>query len=127
LHFQPIGFAPFLFYSLSRTQVTLRQVAQSINQISDPATQANLIAASAILAGLRLEDEVIYRLLRKDIMQESTIYRSIQEETEAKAKREIAVNLLRRGVAIEIIAPSINLSIEEVQQLQQQMNNSVQD
>ena len=122
------GLIPFA--ALSQThdpEETLRQVAQSINQISDPTTQANLTAASAILAGLRLEDEVIYRLLRRDIMQESTIYRSIQEETEAKAKREIALNLLRDGFAIEAIARGTKLSIEEVQQIQQQMDDFRQD
>jgi len=127
LFLQYPGLIPFA--ALGQTadpEATLRRAAQAVSQISDPATQANLTAASAILAGLRLEDEVIYRLLRRDIMQESTIYRSIQEETEAKAKREIAINLLRRGVAIDIIAPSMDLSIEGVQQLQQQMNKSVQ-
>ncbi|MEH1935086.1 MAG: hypothetical protein V7L14_15600 [Nostoc sp.] len=106
----------------------MRSVAQTINQISDPITQANLTAASAILAGIRLEDEVVYRVLRKDIMQESTVYRSIQEEAEARAKasmqREIAVNLLRQGVTINIIASATGLWIEEVQQLQQQITES---
>lgn len=51
-------------------------------------------------------------------MQESVIYRSIQEETAAKAKRSIALNLLRAGVNIDLIAASTGLSIEEVQQLQ---------
>lgn len=125
LFLQYPGLLPFAVLSQTdNPEATLRQVAQVVNQISDPATQANLTAASAILAGLRLEDVVIYRLLRRDIMQESTIYRSIQEETEAKAKREVAVNLLRRGVAIDIIAPSTGLSAEEVQQLQQQINES---
>lgn len=59
-------------------------------------------------------------------MQESTVYRSILAEGETKAKREVALNLLRRGVAIDIIVPSTGLSIEEVQQLQQQMNESAQ-
>ena len=59
-------------------------------------------------------------------MQESAIYRSIQAETEAQSKREIAINLLHRGVAIDIIAPSTGLSFEEVQQLQQQMNETAQ-
>jgi len=82
------------------------------------------MAASGILAGLKLEDEIIYRILRRDIMQESTVYRSIQRETQAENSRSIAINLLRRGVAIDIIAPSTGLSIEEVQQLQQQLNDS---
>jgi predicted transposase YdaD len=96
--------------------------------LSDRTTQANLAAASAILAGLKLEDEIIYRVLRRDIMQESSVYRSILAEGELKGEerrqREIAIELLRRGVAINIIAPSTGLSIEEVQQLQQQIENS---
>lgn len=59
-------------------------------------------------------------------MQESAVYRSIQRETQAENSRAIALNLLRRGVAINIIAPSTGLSIEEVQQLQQQLNDSAQ-
>lgn len=127
LFLQYPGLLPFA--ALSQTndpEATLRQVAQAVNQISDPTTQANLIAASAILAGLRLEDEVIYRVLRRDIMQESTVYRSIQREAQEARDRAIAINLLRRGVEIDIIAPSTGLSIEEVQQLQQQMNESAQ-
>jgi predicted transposase YdaD len=58
-------------------------------------------------------------------MQESVIYRSIQEEAEARAEarkqREIAVNLLLQGVTINIIASATDLSIEEMQQLQQQI------
>ena len=127
LFLQYPGLLPFA--ALSQTndpEATLRQVAQAVNQISDPTTQANLIAASAILAGLRLDDEVIYRVLRRDIMQESTVYRSIQREAQEARDRAIAINLLRRGVEIDIIAPSTGLSIEEVQQLQQQMNESAQ-
>jgi predicted transposase/invertase (TIGR01784 family) len=101
-------------------EATLLQVAQPVNQISDPTVQANLIAASAILAGIRLEEEVIYRLLRRDTMQESVIYRSIQEEAQKQEKKAIAINLLRGGVAISLIASATSLSVEEVQQLQQQ-------
>jgi predicted transposase YdaD len=54
-------------------------------------------------------------------MQESTIYRSIQKE---KAQ-EIALNLLREGLSMEIIARGTGLSIEEVRQLQQQIDDSV--
>ncbi len=105
---------------------TLQQVAQRVEQIVDPTMQANLTAASAILAGIKLEEETIYRLLRRDIMQESVIYRSIQEETEAKAKRSIALNFLHDGFSVESVARGTGLSIEEVQQLQQQLNQSAQ-
>lgn len=56
-------------------------------------------------------------------MQESVIYRSIQQEAETRAEvrkqREIATNLLQEGLSIETIARATGLSIEEVQQLQQ--------
>ncbi|MGL4880836.1 MAG: Rpn family recombination-promoting nuclease/putative transposase, partial [Waterburya sp.] len=82
------------------------------------------MAASAILAGLKLKEEIIYQLVRRDIMQESVIYRSIQKETEAKAKRLIALNFLRDGLSVEAVARGTGLLLEEVQQLQQQMNES---
>jgi predicted transposase YdaD len=76
-----------------------------MDQIADSTMQANLMAASGILARLKLEQDLIYRLLRRDIMQESTVYRSILAEGEVKKQRAIVINLLRRGVAIDIIAP----------------------
>ncbi|MEH2071669.1 MAG: hypothetical protein V7K47_26545 [Nostoc sp.] len=106
---------------------TLRQATEIVDRIQDPTTQANLIAASAILAGLRLEQDIIYSLVQRDIMQESVIYRSIQEEAEARKQREIANNLLREGLLIEMVARVIGLSIEEVQQLHQQLNQSPQN
>lgn len=121
------GLLPFA--ALGQTndpEATLRQVAQTVDQISDSITQANLTAASAILAGIVLREEEIYRLLRRDIMQESSVYRSIKAEGKVETQREIAINLLRRGVALDIIAPSTGLSVEELQQLQQQIAESSQ-
>jgi predicted transposase/invertase (TIGR01784 family) len=119
------GLFPFaVLGQTADSEATLRQVAQSVNQISDSVTQANLIAASAILAGIKLEDEVIYRVLRRDTMQESSVYRSIYAEGVAEAKREVALNLLREGLSIEIVARGTGLSIEEVQQLQRQLSES---
>ena len=128
LFLQYPGLIPFAVLGESAdAEETLRQAAQRVDQIADPQTQANLMAASGILAGLKLEEDIIYRILRRDIMQESTVYRSIQREAQEERDRAIAINLLRRGVAIDIIAPSTGLSIEEVQQLQQQINESAQN
>jgi predicted transposase/invertase (TIGR01784 family) len=96
----------------------LRQATLAMDQIEDPITQSNLMAASAILAGLRLEEDVIYQLVRRDIMQESVIYRSIQRDE----KLAIARNLLQQGVSIEVVSVGTGLSIEEVQQIQSQIN-----
>jgi predicted transposase YdaD len=55
-------------------------------------------------------------------MQESTVYRSIERDARKEEKRAIALNLLRQGVTVDIIASSTSLSIDEVQQLQQQLS-----
>lgn len=58
-------------------------------------------------------------------MQESTVYRSIAIEAEVRKQREIAINFLRDGFPVEAVAHGTGLSIEEVQQLQQQLKNMV--
>lgn len=127
LFLQYPGLIPFAVLGRSAdAEETLRQAAQQIDRIADSEAQANLIAASGILAGLRLEDEIIYRVLRRDIMQESTVYRSIWRDAQEERDRAIALNLLREGVSIETIVRSTGLSVEEVQQLQQQLNGSAQ-
>jgi predicted transposase/invertase (TIGR01784 family) len=127
LFLQYPGLIPFAVLGQSAdAEATLRQAAQKVDQIADPIAQANLMAASGILAGLRLEDEVVYRILRRDIMQESTVYRSIQREAQEETTRLIALNFLREGLSIEAVARGTGLSIEEVQQIQQQMNASTQ-
>ncbi len=123
LFLQYPGLLPFAALGQSESPAEmLRQATQIIDQIEEPTTQANLMAASAILAGLRLEEDVIYRLVQRDIMQESVIYRSIQDEK----TQEIARNFLRDGLSVEAVARGTGLSIEEVQQLQQQLNGSAQ-
>jgi predicted transposase/invertase (TIGR01784 family) len=126
------GLLPFAVLGQSAdAEETLRQAAQRMDQIADHTTQANLMAASGILAGLKLENEIIYRVLRRDIMQESIVYRSILAEGEAKGEerkqREIALNFLRDGLPIEMVARGTGLSIEDVQHLQQQLNESPQN
>jgi predicted transposase/invertase (TIGR01784 family) len=125
LFLQYPGLLPFAALGQSESPAEmLRQVTEIVDQIEDPTAQSNLMAASAILAGLRLKEDVIYQLVRRDIMQESVIYRSIQEEAEAKKQREIATNFLRNGVSVEIVALGTGLSVEEVQQLQQRIDES---
>jgi len=65
-------------------------------------------------------------VLRRDIMQESTVYCAIQKEAQEEKARAIALNLIQGGININLIASSTGLSIEEVQQLQQQLNEPTQ-
>jgi predicted transposase/invertase (TIGR01784 family) len=130
LFFQYPGLIPFaVLGQTSNPAETLHQATQVLDRFEDSAIKGNLMAASAILAGLRLEEEVIYRLVRRDIMQESVIYRSIQEEAEVRAEarkqREIAANSLREGLPLATVARITGLSIEELQQLQHQINELI--
>lgn len=128
LFLQYPGLIPFAVLGQNAdAEETLRQAAQRIDRISDTTMQANLMAASGILAGLKLEEDTIYRLLRRDVMQESTVYRSIQRAAQQEEKRSIALNFLRDGLSVEAVARGTGLSTEEVQQLQQQMNESPQN
>ncbi|MEP0979094.1 Rpn family recombination-promoting nuclease/putative transposase [Leptolyngbya sp. AS-A5] len=124
LFLQYPGLIPFAALGRTDSEMALRQASQVIGGITDPTIRANLSAASAILAGIRLEDEIIYRILRRDIMQESSVYRSIFAEGAAEKQREIALNLLRDGLPATTIARATGLTIEQVQQLQQQLNES---
>lgn len=55
-------------------------------------------------------------------MQDSVIFREIQQEAEERKQREIAINFLRDGISVEVVARGTRLAIAEVQQLQQQLN-----
>jgi predicted transposase YdaD len=51
-------------------------------------------------------------------MQESVTYQAIVQEGRGEEKQDIARNLLREGLSIELIARTTGLSIEAIQQLQ---------
>ena len=57
-------------------------------------------------------------------MQESTVYRSIVRDAQKEEKRAIACNFLQDGLSVEVVARGTGLSIEEVEQLQQQVKES---
>jgi predicted transposase/invertase (TIGR01784 family) len=61
-------------------------------------------------------------------MQESVTYQAIlregREEGREEKQREIALNFLQDGFPVEAIARNTGLSISQVEQLQQQLNQS---
>jgi predicted transposase/invertase (TIGR01784 family) len=86
------GLLPFAVLSQTTEPLdVLREVALRVENIAERRVQSNVAAASAILAGLLLEKEMIHRVLRSDIMRESVIYQEIEAEAEARG--------LARGLA----------------------------
>ncbi|BDI17216.1 hypothetical protein ANSO36C_30180 [Nostoc cf. commune SO-36] len=98
-----------------------------MKQLAIAQLQRNIAAASGILAGLVLDKNVISKILRSEIMRESVIYQQILEEGEAKGKaettRKLALNLLQIGMSLEQIAQVTELSIEQIQVLQERFKN----
>jgi predicted transposase/invertase (TIGR01784 family) len=131
----------FPFAALSQTnnpEETLRQVAKQIENIADKQVQSNVAASTAIISGIALSQEIIQRLLRSEIMKESVIYQAIllegmaegkakgmaegKAEGEAKGKAEttkqIALNMLRSNIAVDLVVQITGLSLKQVQKLQ---------
>jgi predicted transposase/invertase (TIGR01784 family) len=125
------GLLPFA--ALSQTndpEETLRQVAKQIEQITDKQVQSNVAASAAIISGIALNQEIIQRLLRSDIMKESVIYQEILREGkaegkaegiaegEAKASNKIAQNMLRSNISLDLVAQFTGLNLKQVEKLQ---------
>ena len=125
------GLLPFAALSQTNNpEETLRQVAKQIEQITDKQVQSNVAASTAIISGIALNQEIIQRLLRSDIMKESVIYQEILREGkaegiaegEAKGKTDernlIALNMLRSNIAEDLVAKFTGLTLKQVQKLQ---------
>ncbi|MFM7601465.1 MAG: Rpn family recombination-promoting nuclease/putative transposase, partial [Pseudanabaena sp.] len=125
---------------------TLRQVARQIENIADQQLQSNVAASTAIMSGIALSKEIIKRLLRSDIMKESVIYQEILHEGlaegearglakgkaeglakgKAEERNQIAFNMLRSNISVDVVAQLTGLTTKQVQKLQKLPNKKSQ-
>jgi len=127
---QYVGLLPFV--SLCRTddpEEELRQVTKQIEAIPDKEIQANLIAATYVISGLILDTEILQKLLRREFMKESVTYQEILREGIAEgiirgeargrseAANQIALNMRRSGISVDLIVKLTGLSLEQIQTL----------
>ena len=90
LFFQRPGLLPYAALSQTSDRPSvLRRVAQVIEALPNRQQQSNLSAASGILAGLLLEEAVVRQILRRDLMQESVVYRELRAEARQEARAEM--------------------------------------
>jgi predicted transposase/invertase (TIGR01784 family) len=92
---------------LSRTDAPegmLRQVVSRLEELPNSASKNDLIAATSILGGLKLEGDTIRRVIRSEMMRESVIYQEIEQQGELKQAQSLILRQLNRQVG--------NLSIE---------------
>lgn len=109
---------------------TLQEVAKLIDNIEDRKVKSNVTAATAIISGLALDHEVIQRLLRSEIMEESVVYQEILREGLTKGKAEglakgkveaanqIALNMLRSNMSPDLVAQLTGLTVKQILKLQ---------
>jgi predicted transposase/invertase (TIGR01784 family) len=119
------GLLPFAVLSqTNEPTMILGRVAQAIEDIADRNIKSNLTTASAILAGLVMPKDIIQRIFRSDIMQESVIYKEIYSEGQQKEKERVALSLLRQGISVEVIANATELPKEKIIALQKIVNQN---
>jgi predicted transposase/invertase (TIGR01784 family) len=88
------------------------------------------LGAAYLLSGLVLDQKMIGKIIRRDVMRESVTYQAVLEEGREEGiekgrvegrveeRRSMIINFLREGVSIELIAKATGLSIAEITQLQ---------
>jgi predicted transposase/invertase (TIGR01784 family) len=123
------GLLPFAALSQTNDQRrTLEQVTEVIEALNDTRIRSNVAASTAVLAGLVLNKDVIKRILRSDIMRESVIYQDILQQglaqgIEQKAQ-DIAMKMINKGMNLEIIVDVTGLTVDQVQKLQAQTEDT---
>lgn len=92
----------------------LQQVVERLAELPDLAEKNNLMAATSILSGLRLEGNVISRLIRSEMMRESVIYQEILAQGEARGEVKEAQTLIFRLLARRVgnISPDLQVRVK---------------
>ncbi|MCU0547235.1 MAG: Rpn family recombination-promoting nuclease/putative transposase [Oscillatoriaceae cyanobacterium Prado104] len=123
------GLLPLAALSQTNSPRTLlEQIATRIATIEEPNQQADVLACTQVLAGLRFEKALLRQLFRKETMRESVIYQEIREdgllEGLLEGRKNEALLFVTRLLTRRIgpIAPEINeqvqtLSVEELENL----------
>ena len=115
------GLLPFAILSQTSDPVaTLRQVSGQIDKIKDDARKHSTKTSAFVLAGLKLEEQVINQILRSELMRESVTYQAIlregREEGREEGRREGRAEALeesKRAIATNMLK-NMNMSIEQV-------------
>ena len=115
------GLLPLAILTKGEEQIIrLREVAKELDTIENQEVRANLMAATAVFAGLVMEPEMIKTILRSDIMKESAFYQDILQEGRLEGEREgklkVARQLLQLGMSLAQVAQVTGLSEQELGQ-----------
>jgi predicted transposase/invertase (TIGR01784 family) len=99
------GLLPLATLSQTKEPRTLlEQIATRIATIEEPNQQADLLACTQVLAGLRFEKNLIRQLFRKETMRESVIYQEIREDGLKEGLKEGLQQGLQQGLQREALS-----------------------
>ena len=83
------GMLPFaILVNAGNKERLLQDIAQKIDEIPEQKTRQTIGAATFVLAGLVLEENIIKQILRRDIMRESATYQAILREGRQEGRQE---------------------------------------
>lgn len=91
---------------------------REIEKIEDVTEQRNIAVSTALLAGLKLDKEVVERIMRSDIMRESVIYQDIIQQGSKQEATAFALRLLKQRlgkVNTELETQVRALSVEQLE------------
>jgi predicted transposase/invertase (TIGR01784 family) len=91
------GMLPFaILVNDGNKERLLQDIAQKIDEIPEQKTRQTIGAATFVLAGLVLEENIIKQILRRDIMRESVTYQAILREGRQEGRKEGLVAIVLR-------------------------------
>ena len=100
------GLLPFAVLSrVADPVLALEQVAIQIRDTVEPQAQAGIIASTAIMAGLLLEESLIQRIIGMDLLEQSSIYQSIKQKGVQQAVQQQLQE--EHALALRMLAQSL--------------------
>ena len=101
-------------------EMLLSQVADNIQNITDPRQKSNIAACVELLAGINYSEELIKMYLQDDLLKESVTYQRILNEGFEKGEVSLVSRLIKKrfGDISENLQAKLNtLSIEKLELL----------
>jgi predicted transposase/invertase (TIGR01784 family) len=92
----------------------LQTVAEQVEAIAEPRERSNLAAVSGILAGLVLNEEIIRRFLRQEIMRESAFYQEIEAQGLQQGLQQGLAQGLQQGLAQGLRQEALTLTLRQL-------------
>ena len=115
-----LAFVPHMRHPMMSSQEVLQRTLDLALAILDE-NERNLMAGILLgLSGKAMSDEDIDRL--KEVLRMTDPVKAIEREAAESKAREIAINLLMKGMAIEEVAEVTNLAREQVEELRKQVH-----